>query len=257
MARPCPESITLRSTDVDFPPGEVRKTVLVPVLDDLVITSNLTVTQALSNPTPPATNGDQTTATLTILNEDNAVSFRPPSTRRSKILRTASRSLMLSARAAPTTSARWIFSRPPTARPSSARIILRPMAPSLSIRASRSSNPGSHHQQRLGGREQTVGLVLTNAVNTILFSPSNATLTIIDTVAAPGQLYFSATNFVANSGDGNAYLTVLRTNGSSGSVSVITHGSRHGATGSELHRGQRHVDLQHWRCTIRQCRCRW
>ncbi len=51
-------------------------------------------------------------------------------------------------------------------------------------------------------------------------APSNSTLTIIDTVAAPGQLYFSATNFSAGEGDGSAYLTVLRTNGSSGSVSA-------------------------------------
>ena len=69
-------------------------------------------------------------------------------------------------------------------------------------------------------RSRTITFSLTNAVNTTLVAPTNGILTIIDTVSAPGQLYFSATNFVANSGDGNGYLTVLRTNGSSGSVSV-------------------------------------
>jgi hypothetical protein len=73
----------------------------------------------------------------------------------------------------------------------------------------------------------TVGLLLTNAVNTLLYAPSNATLTIIDTTTAPGQLSFNATNYVAGSGDGYAYLTVLRTNGTFGSVSV-TYSTRPG-----------------------------
>jgi len=67
---------------------------------------------------------------------------------------------------------------------------------------------------------KTVTMILTKAVNISLASPSNATLTIIDTVTAPGQLLFNATNYIVNEGDGTAYLTVLRTNGSSGSVSV-------------------------------------
>ncbi len=67
---------------------------------------------------------------------------------------------------------------------------------------------------------QTVGLALTNAANTLLFAPSNATLTIIDTTPAPGRLSFSATNYTVNSTDPNAYVTVMRTNGSVGSVSV-------------------------------------
>ena len=67
---------------------------------------------------------------------------------------------------------------------------------------------------------RTVIFALTNAVNTLLYSPSNATLTIIDTVNAPGQLCFSATNYMVNETDGTAYLTVLRTNGTSGTVSV-------------------------------------
>src|SRR5208282_6821646 len=66
----------------------------------------------------------------------------------------------------------------------------------------------------------TVVFALTNAVNTLLYSPSNATLTIINTVTAPGQLSFSATNFVALANAGVGNLTVARLHGSSGSVSV-------------------------------------
>ncbi len=60
---------------VVFPVGEVLKTVQVPVLDDHVITPNLTVGLLLSSPTPPAGLGNQPTATLTILNDDSAISF--------------------------------------------------------------------------------------------------------------------------------------------------------------------------------------
>ena len=43
-----------QNLNVDFPAGEVSRTVAVPVLDDGVITSNLLVGLVLSNPTPAA-----------------------------------------------------------------------------------------------------------------------------------------------------------------------------------------------------------
>ena len=43
------------STTVNFPAGEVLETVPISILDDDVITPNLTVNLGLSNPTPPAT----------------------------------------------------------------------------------------------------------------------------------------------------------------------------------------------------------
>ena len=70
----------------------------------------------------------------------------------------------------------------------------------------------SHHQQRLPEGNQTVGLQLANATGSFLSSPSNAVLTIVDTVHSPGQLSFSATNYVITEGGGvgytNAYITV-------------------------------------------------
>ena len=72
-----------------------------------------------------------------------------------------------------------------------------------------------------GEGNKTVIFALTNVVNTLLYSPSNETLTIKDTVNAPGQLFFSATNYVVNEADGIAVITVLRTNGFSGNLSAI------------------------------------
>ncbi|HWQ91229.1 MAG TPA: Calx-beta domain-containing protein, partial [Clostridia bacterium] len=67
---------------------------------------------------------------------------------------------------------------------------------------------------------RTVQLMLTNALNTVLFDPSMAELTIQDVDNAPGQLYFSATNYVALEGQGHMPVTILRTNGFSGVISV-------------------------------------
>ena len=60
---------------VTFPPGEVLKFVNVPVRDDSNATPDLTVNLTLSSPTPPAGLGDQSTAVLTIINDDSGVAF--------------------------------------------------------------------------------------------------------------------------------------------------------------------------------------
>src|SRR5208283_1849712 len=66
---------TTVQTTLNFPPGEVFENVVVPVIDDGVITSNLTVNLAVTNVTAPAGIGAQPVAVLTIINVDSAVSF--------------------------------------------------------------------------------------------------------------------------------------------------------------------------------------
>ena len=65
------------TNNLDFPEGEVIRTVTIPMLDDGVITTNLTVNLAV-NPSAPAAFGDQPTATLTIINDDSAINFSAP-----------------------------------------------------------------------------------------------------------------------------------------------------------------------------------
>lgn len=209
------------TTNVDFPAGEVLKTILVPVLDDFMITPNLTVNLALSNPTPPATNGIQPTATLTIVNVDSAVSFSsgfytqvkntPTGVAIIDVLRLGGSNDICSVDFYTTTNGTAIIGT--DYYPTNATLTFNPGQSDIQVQIPIINNA-------LATGNKTVGLVLSNVVNTILVAPSNSTLTIIDTVSAPGQLYFSATNFVANEGGGSASLTVLRTNGSSGSVSV-------------------------------------
>ena len=209
---------------VDFPAGEVLKTVLIPVLDDFVITSNLTVNLALSSPTPPSTLGDQPTAKLTIVNDDNGVAFASAFFTQVKNTPTGVAMidvLRLGGTNNTSTVDFYTVTNGSTAMigtdyyPTNGTLTFSPGQSDLQFAVPIINN-------NLAEGNKIVNLVLSNAMNTTigLLSPSNAALTIIDTVAAPGQLYFSATNFTAYSGDGNAYLTVLRTNGSSGSVSV-------------------------------------
>src|SRR6185369_6935987 len=69
--------------------------------------------------------------------------------------------------------------------------------------------------------DRTVTMVLSNIVNSTLASPSNATLTIKDTVFAPGQLRLAGTNFIVSEDNATATITVLRTNGTSGTISAF------------------------------------
>lgn len=210
------------STNIDFPAGEVLKTIVVPVLDDLVITPNLTVNLALSNPTPPATNGIQPTATLHIVNVDNAVNFSSAFYTQVKNTPTGTAVidvLRLGGTNDACTVDFYTITNGSTAvigtdyYPTNTTLTFAPGQSDIQVQIPIINNT-------VASGNKTVSLLLSNALNTTLTSPSNATLTIIDTVSAPGQIYFSATNFVANEGGGSASLTVLRTNGASGSVSV-------------------------------------
>ena len=102
-------------TNVDFPPGEVQQTVIIPLIDDGVITSNLTVNLAIA----PVTNseyGNQPTAVLTILNVDSAVDFPPRPIKWPKTSSTASPPSACAGWAAPTAPAPS-YSTPPPAAP--------------------------------------------------------------------------------------------------------------------------------------------
>jgi hypothetical protein len=68
--------------------------------------------------------------------------------------------------------------------------------------------------------DQTVDLELTSPTNAVLGSPSSATLTIAAVFTAPGVFTFAQPSYAVSEGATNAIITVLRTNGSSGNVSV-------------------------------------
>jgi len=208
-------------TTVNFPPGEVLETAVVPVRDDGVVTNGLTVNLAISNPTGGAGMGLQPTAVLTILNDDAAVSFSTANYSVTKNVATgfAPIDVIRLGTTNGASSVDFVTTTNGTATPG---VDFNPINITITF------NPGETDKQvqvpivnnGLPEGNQTVIFALTNGVNTLLYSPSNTTLTIIDTVNAPGQLRFSTTNCTAYESDGNVYLTVVRTNGTFGTVTA-------------------------------------
>lgn len=206
---------------LSFPPGEVLETAVVSVMDDGVVKPPLTVNLAITNPTAPAGIGAQSTAVLTIINDDSAVSFSNANYSVSKNVLTGFAPIDV-IRLGTTNGACSVDFITTTNGTAVAGVDFIPTNTTITFNLGDSIKqvqvPILNNPLPTGNR--TVIFTLTNAVNAVLFSPSNATLTINDTVVAHGQLCFSATNYAANEADGSAIITVVRTNGTSGSVSV-------------------------------------
>jgi uncharacterized delta-60 repeat protein len=212
------------TNNLDFPKGEVIQTVTIPVLDDGVITPDLTVNLAL-NPVPPAAFGNQPTATLTIINDDSTVSFSNATYTVSKnaVNGAATINIVRVGSVSGTSTVSFSTTTNGTATagldyyPTNVFVTFNPGVSNVSVTVPIINN-------NVAEGNTTVGLQLTNAAGSFLYSPSNAVLTIIDTVHTPGQLSFSATNYIINEGGGvgytNAYITVLRSFGSLGAVSA-------------------------------------
>jgi hypothetical protein len=67
---------------------------------------------------------------------------------------------------------------------------------------------------------ETVGLSLTNITAQSQLGLASATLTIVDDEFSPGRIQFSAPSYTVNEYETNAVITVVRTNGSAGVVTV-------------------------------------
>jgi uncharacterized delta-60 repeat protein len=208
--------------NVDFPAGEVLRTVVVPVMDDGLITTDLSVTNWLSAPTPPAGLGAQPYCVLNIVNVDSAVSFMSPpfyTVQKNVADGFATIDVIRQGSMNGTTTVDFLTTTNGTAIPVTDYV---PTNGTLTFNPGESDKAFQIQVKNNGLAEgnQTVGLELANAANALLSSPSNATLTIIDTTPAPGRLSFSATNYVVSSAGVNAVVIIVRTNGSVGQVSV-------------------------------------
>ena len=216
------------ATDLVFPPGEVFQSVAVPLMDDGIITPDLTVNLTLSNPTAPAGIGSQHPATLRIINNDSGISLTSSTYSIPKNTVNGTATIGIVRQGGTNGSASVVFMTTTNGSAVAGTDYLSVSNLVLFVPGDVSKTvtiPVINNGLPQGNR--TVMLLLTNAVDIssngaslLLLTPSQATLTIIDTVQAPGQVTFSATNYVFTEGNSNAVITVLRTNGTSGTISV-------------------------------------
>jgi uncharacterized delta-60 repeat protein len=209
-------------TNVYFPPGEVLEQVFVPLIDDHIITTNTTLNVALSAPSAPAGLGDQTNAVLTILNTDSSISFSSPVYQVAKNVPTGLATVTL-VRAGGTDGSQTVGFTTTTNgtavigtdyTPTNSVVIFNPGDVSKSVQIAITNN-------NIFEGDRTVTMLISNILDATIVSPSNAVLTIKDTTFSSGQLSLANTNFFANEGDGTATISVIRTGGSSGSVSTF------------------------------------
>jgi Ca2+-binding RTX toxin-like protein len=210
---------------VNFTAGQTSQTVTIPVVDDTIFEGNETVNLTLSNPTGGATLGTQTSATLTIVDNDSqpTISISPAT---------------VSQNEGNSGTTAYIFTVS-LSNPSSQAITVNYAT------ANGTATEGSDYVANSGtltfaaGQTSQQITVLVNGDTTVepdetftvtLTSPSNATLGTIasstatilnDDAVQPGTLAFSAATYSVNeNGTPVTTITIVRTGGSDGIVSA-------------------------------------
>ncbi|MBK7992200.1 MAG: SMP-30/gluconolactonase/LRE family protein [Blastocatellia bacterium] len=211
---------TASNGTLTFADGEVSKTFSVPIIDDVLVEGNETVNLSLSNPTGGATLGSPNTAVLTIIDNDNAGSLQFSS---------ATYSVMENAANATITVTRT--------NGSSGTVTINYATSDGTATAASDYTASSGTLTFLNGEtsktffvpiiddvlaegNETVNLSLSNPTGgATLGSPSSAVLTIVN-VPKPGTLQFSSATYSVMENAANAIITVTRTNGNEGTVTV-------------------------------------
>lgn len=211
------------TTTVTFPPGEVFQTIQLAIIDDFEINPDRTVEFELQNLQPPGVPalGNQPTATLTITNDDSAISFDAPTYAANenvlggvatiRILRTGS--------TAGTAAVDFLTTTNGTATPGVDFTMVTNTVVFNEGEALKTVFVAITNDLVIEDNE-TISLVLSNATGALLLAPFEAVLTIVDDESAPGQIAFGSPTFVVGENQGNAAITLIRTNGKSGTISV-------------------------------------
>ena len=206
-----------------FPEGEVFMQVSIVVSNNLLIESNRTVNLTLSDPLPPGGPelGPQPTATLTIINDNSAVSFFAATytTTKGNIDNAASIRFVRTGYLDRTAVMDFMTTTNGTALPGVDYVPVTNLITFLPGQASVITKVMLGTNNLVRG-SQTVGMTIKNSSGALLLDPIEATLTIVDTSTAAGKLTFSAPSYSALEDEGSATITVLRTNGHTGIVTV-------------------------------------
>lgn len=217
------------SGTLNFPAGETFQTFTIPVLDDLVINPDRYFNISLS-PGGGAAVGNQPTTIVTIVNDDSGISFSAPTYSVSEnnfnaaalisISRFGSSLDAASVDFFTTTNGTAVPCVPQTNNPA-CRFTMVTNTVTFGVGETNKIVLVPINNNNVVNGDQTVQLALSNSIGALLLEPATATLTIVDDDSGPGNLRFSVTNFFLASETGPiAVITVNRTNGTAGAVSV-------------------------------------
>ena len=208
-----------------FPPGEVLVSLLLPLINDDEVNDDRTVNLLLTDLQPAGVPGlgwgNQPSALLRIVNDDSAISFSADTftagenspngvalvtlVRRGSVGAAASVDFTTTTNGTAAAGADFfhVTNTVVFAPGETTKLVTIPLVNDL-----------------LPEGDKTVTMELTNVIGAFLLSPFQATLTIVDDDFAPGQIGFAAPVYWAAENGGQAVVSLLRTNGRSGTVSV-------------------------------------
>jgi len=208
------------SGTLTFPESETLRTFAVPVLNDFTAEGNESVLLVLTNETGGATLGAVPEATLTIVNDDSGVGFTAASY-------TVNEG---SVAGAVLVSVNRLGATNGTARVNYATVNGTAVAGQDYTAQSGllTFDPGVILQtfsvpvadDSLIEANETFGVILTNLTGSAALSIASATVTIVDNDFRAGVLAFSAPAYSVAESGGSVVISVVRTNGSTGVVSV-------------------------------------
>jgi uncharacterized delta-60 repeat protein/uncharacterized repeat protein (TIGR01451 family) len=204
-----------------FPEGEVLRTFKVPILDDSLVEPDESVLLLLeTNGTSGVTLGPQPVATLRIVSDDSVLSFLTAafSVNENVIGGFATITVVRTGTTNTAVSVDYLSSDGTAT----------PVADYTPVHATLNFEPGETlktffvpivNDSLVEGNE-TVQLSLTNATSGVSLGVAQSTLQIVDDDFARGVLNFSPSAYVVNEYETNVVVTVVRTNGSTGVISV-------------------------------------
>jgi uncharacterized delta-60 repeat protein len=205
-----------------YPAGETFQSFNVTILDDFIVNADRTVGLALGGFTNAAPGG-QTNAVLTIVNDEGQLGFSSPtySVSEGSVSGAATITVTRAGGSAGPASANFATTTNGTAI---ASVDYVPVSGTLNFASGETNKTFSitiFDDQLVEGNE-TVELVLTNLTGSVVAGQLTAILTIVDNDFAPGALLFSSPSYGISESTNTvlATITVVRTNGSTGVVSV-------------------------------------
>lgn len=211
--------------------GQASATISVPLVDDKLLDGNKTLQIRLANPTnltaiggPVAAPGiltnasGPTNATVTLVDNDSVLTFSASSYSVSEGGGAASITVVRSGGAAGPVSVRF-FTVDGTA---TAGLDYTGVSNTLSFASGETTKTFAVPvlEDALVEGNETVTIVLTNAVGETSIGQSSVALTIVDNDFRAGTISFAAATYAVDENAGKAAIALLRTNGTSGTVTV-------------------------------------